>query len=71
MIILGVIFHAIGGFAAGSFYLPLKRIQKWAWESGWIANGLFSWFLAPLVVALLTVPDLFGTIFSVSPTTLG
>ena len=71
MVILGVIFHAIGGFAAGSFYLPLKRIKQWTWESGWIVNGFFSWILAPLVVALLTVPDLFGAIFSAPLATLG
>lgn len=71
MIILGVIFHAIGGFAAGSFYLPLKQIKKWTWESGWIVNGFFSWIIAPLVVALLTVPDLFGAILSAPPATLG
>lgn len=71
MVILGVIFHAIGGFAAGSFYLPLKQIKKWTWESGWIVNGFFSWIIAPLVVALLTVPDLFGAILSAPPATLG
>ncbi len=28
--LLGVILHAIGGFAAGSFYAPLKRVKGWA-----------------------------------------
>lgn len=69
MVILGVIFHAIDGFAAGSFYLPLKQIKQWAWESGWIVNGFFSWIIAPLLVALLTVPDLFGAILSAPPAT--
>lgn len=70
MVALGIIFHAIGGFAAGSFYLPLKQIKKWSWESGWLVNGLFSWIFAPLIVALLTVPDLFGSILSAPPATL-
>lgn len=64
MVALGIIFHAIGGFAAGSFYLPLKRIRRWSWESGWILNGLFSWIVAPIAVGLLTVPLLFSAIFS-------
>ena len=33
---LGVVLHAIGGFAAGSFYLPFKGVRKWAWESYWL-----------------------------------
>ena len=70
MVVLGVIFHAIGGFAAGSFYLPLKKVKSWSWESGWFVNGFFSWILAPLVVAMLTVPHLLSTILTTSPATL-
>jgi L-rhamnose-H+ transport protein len=32
-VILGVIFHFIGGFASGSFYMPYKKVRGWAWES--------------------------------------
>ena len=55
---LGVILHAIGGFAAGSFYIPFKKVRLWAWESYWIVGGLFSWIIAPWVVGLLLCPDL-------------
>jgi L-rhamnose-H+ transport protein len=58
MVALGVFFHAIGGFAAGSFYIPYKRVKQWAWESYWLVGGFFSWIIAPLVVALITVPGL-------------
>ncbi|HSH09686.1 MAG TPA: L-rhamnose/proton symporter RhaT, partial [Oceanipulchritudo sp.] len=71
MVILGVILHAIGGFAAGSFYLPLKQIRKWAWETGWLINGIFSWIVAPLIVGALTVPALATTIFSAPASSLG
>ena len=57
---LGVFLHAVGGFSAGSFYLPLKKINQWSWESGWLVNGVFSWLLAPWIVAFITVPDLLG-----------
>ena len=67
---LGVLFHAIGGFAAGSFYLPLKQIRHWAWESGWLVNGFFSWIIAPLVVALLSVPLLFSVLLGAPPAAL-
>lgn len=54
--ILGVIFHFIGGFASGSFYIPYKKVKGWAWESYWIVGGIFSWLIVPPVAAYLTVP---------------
>lgn len=56
---LGVLFHAIGGLAAGSFYLPLKGVRRWSWETFWLVNGVASWIIAPTVGALLTCPHPF------------
>jgi len=53
---LGVFLHAIGGLAAGSFYIPYKRVRGWAWETYWLVGGVFSWIVAPWVVASLTCP---------------
>jgi len=58
MVALGVFLHSIGGFAAGSFYIPFKKVRSWAWESYWLVNGFFSWIIMPWAVALLTVPEL-------------
>ncbi len=55
-VIFGVIFHFIGGFASGSFYIPFKKVKGWAWESYWIIGGLFSWLFVPLLAAWVTVP---------------
>src|SRR5688572_24158162 len=55
-VILGVIFHFIGGFASGSFYIPFKKVKGWHWESYWIIGGLFSWLIVPPLAAALTVP---------------
>lgn len=55
-VIFGVIFHFIGGFASGSFYIPYKKVKGWAWESFWIVGGLFSWLIVPPLAAWLTVP---------------
>ncbi|EHQ24245.1 L-rhamnose/proton symporter RhaT [Mucilaginibacter paludis] len=55
-VIFGVIFHFIGGFASGSFYIPYKKVKGWAWESFWIVGGIFSWLIVPPVAAYLTVP---------------
>ena len=60
-IILGVIFHFIGGFASGSFYIPYKKVKGWHWESYWIIGGLFSWLIVPPLAAYLTIPG-FGNI---------
>ncbi|EON74913.1 L-rhamnose-proton symporter [Lunatimonas lonarensis] len=58
--IVGIVLHALGGFAAGSFYIPIARIKNWKWESGWIISGVFAWLITPWLVAFLTVPDLGG-----------
>ncbi|MHC4477762.1 MAG: L-rhamnose/proton symporter RhaT [Planctomycetota bacterium] len=56
--LLGIILHSIGGLASGSFYLPYKKVRKWAWETYWLTGGFFAWILAPWVVAFLTAPGL-------------
>jgi L-rhamnose-H+ transport protein len=56
----GVFLHAVGGFAAGSFYIPYKGVRQWAWESYWLVGGFFSWIIAPWIVASLVVPDVVG-----------
>lgn len=54
--ILGIIYHSIGGFASGSFYMPYNKVKGWAWESYWIVGGLFSWLIVPPLAAWITVP---------------
>ncbi|RZM29948.1 MAG: L-rhamnose/proton symporter RhaT [Pedobacter sp.] len=56
-IIFGVIFHFIGGFASGSFYIPYKKVKGWSWESYWIVGGIFSWLIIPPLAAWLTIPN--------------
>src|SRR5215510_6732509 len=65
-VILGVIFHFIGGFASGSFYVPYKKVQGWHWENYWIVGGLFSWLIVPPLAAWLTVPG-FSEIIKSTP----
>jgi len=60
----GIIFHAIGGFASGSFYIPFKKVKNWAWESYWIVNGVVAWMLVPWIVGFLTVPNLLEVLLS-------
>jgi L-rhamnose-H+ transport protein len=69
-VILGVIFHFIGGFASGSFYMPYKKIKKWHWENYWIIGGLFSWLIVPPIAAWLTLPGYFSIISAASSSTI-
>jgi L-rhamnose-H+ transport protein len=70
MIALGVFLHALGGFAAGSFYIPLKQVKTWGWESAWLVNGVFSWIIMPWLIAFLTVPHLFEILGEAPPSNL-
>jgi L-rhamnose-H+ transport protein len=67
-VIFGVIYHFIGGFASGSFYIPYKKVKGWHWESYWIVGGVFSWLIMPPLAAWLTIPHfteiIRGTSFS-------
>jgi L-rhamnose-H+ transport protein len=69
-IILGVIFHYIGGFASGSFYMPFKKVRNWHWENYWIIGGLFSWLIVPPIAAWLTVPGFAEIIKHTSASTI-
>ncbi len=69
-ILFGVIFHFIGGFASGSFYMPFKKVKGWSWESYWIIGGLFSWLIVPPLAAWLTLPGFSEIIRATSISTL-
>jgi len=70
-ILLGVIFHFIGGFASGSFYMPYKKVKGWSWESFWIVGGLFSWLIVPPLAAALTIPGFTDIITGSTSSVLG
>src|SRR3954447_17360879 len=56
--VIGILLHAIGGFAAGSFYSPLKKIRGWSWEPAWLMMGIAARLAAPRIAAGLTTPHL-------------
>ncbi|HTL55373.1 MAG TPA: L-rhamnose/proton symporter RhaT [Candidatus Limnocylindrales bacterium] len=67
---LGVLLHWLGGLAAGSFYVPYKRVKNWSWEVYWLVGGFFSWIIAPWVLALVLTSDLFSVLKQQSVSTL-
>jgi L-rhamnose-H+ transport protein len=70
-VVLGVIFHFIGGFASGSFYIPYKKVKGWAWETYWLVGGLFSWLIVPPLAAWLTIPGFGEIIKNTDAATIG
>ena len=65
--LLGILFHSIGGFSSGSFYMPFKKVQGWAWESYWLIGGFFSWLVVPPLAAYLTIPNFPEIISAAAP----
>jgi len=51
-----VLYHWTGGLASASCYLPFRFVRKWSWETYWLAQGFFSFLLAPIIAAFLLVP---------------
>ena len=52
-----IFFHAIGAFSAAMCYTPQKKVKGWSWQSFWLTQAAFCWFLLPIIGAFLTVPD--------------
>jgi L-rhamnose-H+ transport protein len=59
---LGVFLHWLGGLASASFYVPYRGVKVWAWETYWLVGGVFSWIVAPWLLALAITTDLPGVL---------
>jgi L-rhamnose-H+ transport protein len=64
---LGVFMHAIGAWFAATCYTPQKKVRGWSWQTYWITQASFCWFLLPIVGAMLTIPELM-TVLKEAPT---
>ena len=60
--LLGVFFHWLGGLSSASFYVPYRGVKRWSWEIYWLTGGLFSWLIAPWLIASLRTQDLSGVL---------
>ncbi|HVN03796.1 MAG TPA: L-rhamnose/proton symporter RhaT [Bryobacteraceae bacterium] len=68
--VLGVFLHWMGGLASASFYLGFRGVKSWAWETYWLAGGVFSWIIAPWVLALTMTSDLLTVLHEAPPSCL-
>ncbi len=64
--LLGVALHALGAFFAATCYTPEKGVKRWSWQSYWLLQASFCWFLLPLLGAWLTIPEL-GLVLAEAP----
>ena len=67
---IGVVYHWIGGLASATNFVPFRGIKRWSWEIYWIIQGIAAWLIAPMTVALLLVPGLFGVLHAAPRTTI-
>jgi L-rhamnose-H+ transport protein len=65
--LLGVGLHAIGALFAATCYTPQKKVRGWSWQTYWLTQASFCWFLLPIIGAWLTIPDLLAVLHE-SPT---
>lgn len=56
--ILGMGLHAVGALFAATCYTPQKRVKGWSWQTYWLTQAAFCWFLLPIIGAFITIPDL-------------
>jgi L-rhamnose-H+ transport protein len=63
---LGVVYHWLGGLASGSFYVPYRAVKQWSWETYWLVGGIFSWIIAPWLLAFVLTRDL-ASVFAATP----
>ena len=56
--VLGVLLHWLGGLASASFYVGYRGVKHWAWETYWLAGGVFSWVIVPWLLASTMTNDL-------------
>ena len=64
--VLGVAVHSIGGISASTCYVPFQKIKQWSWETYWLVFSLFAWVIIPILVGVITVPDLMA-VFNEAP----
>jgi L-rhamnose-H+ transport protein len=64
--LLGTAFHSVGACFAALCYTPQKRVNGWSWQSYWLVQAAFCWFLLPILGAWLTIPEL-GAVLREAP----
>jgi L-rhamnose-H+ transport protein len=59
---LGITIFTLGGLAGAVFYLPFKKVKRWAWESYWMVYAVVGLLVVPWALALTTSPNVFAVL---------
>jgi L-rhamnose-H+ transport protein len=57
-LINGILYHTVGASSAALCYIPQKKVKGWSWQTYWLAQAFICWLVLPVVVAMLTIPEL-------------
>jgi L-rhamnose-H+ transport protein len=68
---LGILIFTLGGLAGAVFYLPFKKVTKWAWESYWMIYAVVGLIVVPWVATLCTSPNVISVLRSAPASELG
>jgi len=64
--LIGLGWILVAGVTQGAFVLPMKYTRTWKWEHLWFWFSVIAFFVLPVAVAWVTVPNL-GRVFAVAP----
>jgi L-rhamnose-H+ transport protein len=59
---MGIMIFMIGGLAGAIFYMPLKKVKDWAWESYWMIYAVVGLLIVPWVLAIILSPNIFDVL---------
>lgn len=57
MVYIGLLIIALGAFCQSSSYVPINKVKEWSWESFWLVQAVFAYFLLPLLGAVFAMPE--------------
>jgi L-rhamnose-H+ transport protein len=64
---LGLFMILVAGAMNGSFAVPMKLTQRWAWENTWLMWTIYGLFIFPPLLTFITIPDLMGVYRETGP----
>jgi L-rhamnose-H+ transport protein len=59
---VGVVLFTLGGLAGAVFYLPLRKVRNWAWESSWFIYALAGLVAVPWLLTAATSPNVWSVL---------
>jgi L-rhamnose-H+ transport protein len=60
---LGTFFHSLGALSSSVCYAPQKKVKHWSWQTYWLVQASFCWFLLPILCAIVTIPHLWSVLY--------